>query len=72
MKYAAIFVAMSRVEMKDHLCLLEPNTVQSRESLYQYLETLKPEPNIAPFLHGYTANNAAWDPNLALTYKTAH
>ncbi len=72
MKYAAIFVAMSRVEMKDHLRLLEPNTVQSRESLYQYLETLKPEPNIAPFLHGYTANNAAWDPNLALTYKTAH
>ena len=69
MEYAAIFVAMSRVAHKSHLRLLEPNTVQSRESLYSYLEHLAPDPSIAPFLHGYgNGSSSQWDPSLALSY----
>jgi hypothetical protein len=68
MKYSAIFVAISRVCFKDHMRLLEPFTVQSREALYGYLETLVPDASIAPFLHGYQENNMPWNPDIAMKF----
>ena len=68
MKYAAIFVAMSRVQQSSHLRLLEPTTVQSRRALYQYLADVSPNPHILPFLHGYEKDGAPWNPDLALAH----
>ena len=70
MKYAAVFVATSRIKKSKHIRLLEPITVQNRKKLYEYLPTLIPDPSIAPFLHGYSADGCPWDPNRALSYKT--
>lgn len=66
---AATFVSMSRVEDLQHIRLLERNMVQSRSSFYTYLQDIKPDKNIAPFLHGYAQDGLPWDPNLALSYS---
>ena len=69
MKYAAVFVATSRIKKSKHIRLLEPITVQNRKKLYEYLPTLIPDPSIAPFLHGYSgADDCPWNPNRALSY----
>ena len=69
MKYAAVFVAMSRVKKRKHIRLLEPFSVNSREDLYGYLESIRPDKNIAPFMHGYRSFGSKWDPMLALSYS---
>ena len=70
MQYAAIFVAMSRVALGEHLRLLEPPLVQSRLSLYEYIGEIAPLPDITPFLFGYTDDGASWNPDKALSYST--
>jgi hypothetical protein len=70
MQYAAIFVAMSRVALGEHLRLLEPPLVQSRLSLYEYIGDIAPLPDITPFLFGYTDDGASWNPDKALSYST--
>lgn len=69
MKYAAVFVAMSRVATKDHIRLLEKSTIGHRSSLYDYISTLAPESHIAPFLYGYSTEGAPWDPSRCLSYS---
>ena len=69
MEYAAIFVAMSRVEDHRHIRLLERTSVGPRDSLYTYLDGISPDKHIAPFLSGYSTNGLPWDPDLALSYK---
>ena len=69
LKYAAMFVAMSRVEHSNHLRLLEPETVLHRSSYYEYLMWLKPHKDIAPFQHGYATFGSKWDYKWALTYS---
>ena len=60
---------MSRIEHRDHIRLLERQTVQERGAAYHYLTEIKPDKSIAPFLHGYTADGLPWDPVHALTYS---
>ncbi|MGL5936289.1 MAG: DUF1810 family protein, partial [Cetobacterium sp.] len=71
MTYAGIFVAMSRVTHGDHLRLLEPLFTRDRLSLYTYLENIRPNRNIKPFLHGYnTDGTSVWSPEAALSFST--
>ena len=69
MKYAAIFVAMSRVTDKNHIRLLEKDTILPRSTLYEYLPSVSPDSNIAPFLHGYSDDGLPWNPSRALSYS---
>ena len=70
MKYAAIFVAMSRVAETDHIRLLEPDTIYQRESLYSYLSSIQPQKHIGPFLHGYSEDGLPWNPQQALQFSS--
>ena len=54
---------MSRFANKNHMRLLEPQSVHPRESFYAYFSDLRPESNIAPFLYGFTDDGSSWDQN---------
>jgi hypothetical protein len=68
MKYAAIFVALSRVKHASHIRLLDHNYTsmslqQGRLRAYAYLTNLKPDEHVTLFYLGYTDQNGAWDPD---------
>ena len=84
MKFAAIFVAMSRVQKKEHIRLLHHrqngkkfNPLQA----YSYISTqLKPDDNVMSFYAGFvidtdTASSnkgALWSPQAALAFLSTH
>ena len=78
MKFAAVFVAMSRVRCSEHIRLLhhaDPSRRYSFEDTYSYLTELRPCRHAQAFMHGYTPDNAVpgsskWDRTKALGYST--
>ena len=52
MKYASIFVALSRVKSKDHIRLLKHSNMSLKRS-YEYIESLKPDENVVRFYDGF-------------------
>jgi hypothetical protein len=71
--YPAIFVALSRVQMRDHIRLL-PTNQDPRAPLkcYEYLTKLKPDPYSMAFYHGFKFiddDAQVWDPSTALTFN---
>jgi hypothetical protein len=52
MKYASIFVAMSRVKAKHHIRLLKHSNMPLKQS-YEYIEKLKPDENVLRFYNGF-------------------
>ena len=75
MKYASVFVAMSRVKNSNHIRLLETSKVSARAPQYNYIDKLKPNKYIPPFLHGYNDHDehsepgVEWNPQLACDYS---
>jgi hypothetical protein len=72
--FAAVFVAMSRVEMGDHirlLCHTKGSMPFDPIAHYQYLVGLRPDDDAMAFYHGfsYTADSyMLWSPRRALNY----
>ena len=65
MKFAAIFVGMSRVQFSDHMRLLKhklPGVPYDREKDHSYLTELRPDPDVTKFYAGYQKNGSAWNP----------
>jgi hypothetical protein len=52
MKYASIFVAMSRVKAKHHIRLLKHSNMPLKQS-YEYIEKLKADENVLRFYNGF-------------------
>lgn len=72
MKFASVFVGMSRVKTSNHLRMLEhiPGTVQgNRKRALSYLTDLLPNKNINIFNAGFDNNNGCWDWRKALKAK---
>jgi hypothetical protein len=66
MKYAAVFVALSRVRHADHIRLLQHNHVnmsqqQGRMKTYHYLTELVQDSFVTKFYKGYINHNGVWD-----------
>ena len=62
MKYAAVFVALSRVQHQSHIRLLEHKpgiSTEARSSFYNYLLHLKQDRSAAAFLHGFQAPSSS-------------
>ena len=86
MKFAAIFIAMSRVQKKEHIQLLHHrqngkkfNPLQA----YSYITQLKPDDNVMSFYAGFidtdtdtdTASSnkgALWSPQADLAFLSTH
>ena len=74
MKYASIFVAMSRVRQRSHIRLLEKDPHLERHEAYEYLAQIKPDKYAAAFFHGFTEDpnsedGDTWDPEKSLMYS---
>ena len=73
MEFAAVFVAMSRVQQKDHLKLLVHRHIVQKHNpkeAYDYVTHLTPDINVIAFYNGYEVlHNGAlqWNPTKALS-----
>ena len=82
MKFAAIFVAMSRVQKKEHIRLLHHRQNGKKFNpfqAYSYITQLKPDDNVMSFYAGFidtdpdTSNKGAlWSPQAALAFLSTH
>ena len=66
MTYAAMFVALTRVEYRDHIRLLFKRGTD--HGCLEYLTKLKPEPELKEFMAGFATRGSHWDPELAFKY----
>jgi len=79
MKFAAIFVAMSRVKNKQHIRLLThklPGLKLNATQNYSYITSLQPSEHVIAFYHGYSPETAtqtgtSWLPQAALQYSSS-
>ena len=80
MKFAAIFVAMSRVQKTDHIRLLTHRRTGKQfdpQQAYSYITTLKPDDNVMSYYAGFPPtqdsndNGVFWSPSLALAFNSA-
>jgi hypothetical protein len=52
MKYASVFVALSRVKSKNHIRLLKHSKMSDQKS-YEYVQHMKPDENVLKFYSGF-------------------
>ena len=71
MKFAAVYVALSRVECKEHLRLLFHDEGKERTPMeaFGYLATLRPNKYVVQYYGGFYNKNGTWDMEKALQHK---
>jgi hypothetical protein len=69
LKYASVFVGMSRVSKRSHIRLLEHgkhSTMGKRENALRYLSGLLPQKNINIYNAGFNEGNGVWNKERSL------
>lgn len=72
MKYASVFVGMSRVKEGEHIRLLEHgrgSIIGGRQNAYGYIANLLPQKSISMYEAGFQESKGMWNQQRALKAK---